>query len=74
MQVSVEVYTKDLEAALNAFKVAVEEDANDCVLSAVEDWGSKKIECFTLTFAADHRSKAVSQLDDGPFCKDKDDL
>jgi len=74
MQVTVEVYTKDLEAALKAFKVAAEENANECVLRAVEDWGSEKIECFMLTFVADHRSKAVSQLDDGPFCKDKDDL
>jgi hypothetical protein len=74
MQVTVEAFTKDLEAALKAFKVAAKENASDCVLSAVENWSSKDLECFTLAFAADHRSKAVSQLDDGPFFKDKDDL
>lgn len=74
MKVSVDVYTKDIDAALAAFKLAVESGATDVRLSSSEDWDTKTFEHLNLTFEADHRSAAISKLDEGPFVKDTDDL
>lgn len=74
MRVSVDVYTKDLDAALAAFKLAVESGATDCKLNSNEDWETKKFENLNLMFDAEHNSEAVASLDNGPFVKDTDDL
>lgn len=74
MKVSVDVYTKDIDAALAAFKLAVESGATDVRLTSSEDWDTKAFEHLNLCFEVDHRSKAISNLDDGPFVKDTDDL
>ncbi|GEM_PF-1770351 len=74
MIVSIDVYTKDIDAALAAFKVAVQNGATNVQLRSNEDWDTKKFENLNLMFDADHKSAAVEQLDSGPFVKDTDDL
>lgn len=43
MIVSVDVYTKDIDAGLTAFKMALSSGAINVRLSSNEDWDSKKI-------------------------------
>ena len=74
MKVSVDVYTKDVEAALLAFKIALENKATDVRLNSSENYESKEFEYLNLMFEADHTSEAISNLDDGKFKKDSDDL
>ena len=71
MRVSVDVYTTDIEAGMAAFKLALESGATDVQLRSNEDWDSKKFESLNLMFEADHKSEALTQLDDGPFTKDR---
>ena len=72
MRVSVDVYTTDIEAGMAAFKLALENGATDVQLRSNEDWDTKKFECLNLMFEADHKSTALTQLDDGPFSRDRD--
>ena len=72
MRVSVDVYTKDVEAGMAAFKLALDSGATDVSLRSNEDWDTKKFECLNLMFEADHKSPALTQLDDGPFSRDRD--
>ena len=74
MKVSVDVYTKDVDAALKAFKLAIEEGATNVRLNSSEDYHTEEFEYLNLMFDADHSSSAISNLDDGPFVKDTDDL
>ncbi len=74
MLVSVDVYTKDLDAGLNAYKKAMESGAHDIQLNSSHDYESKELEYFNLMFQADHTSEVHSFLDDGPFAKDYGDL
>ena len=74
MKITVNVYTKDVEAAAEAFKHAVQSGATEVQLSSNEDWNTKKVEYLNLTFVVDHKSEAISKLDEGPFVKDSDDL
>ena len=74
MKVSVDVYTKDIEAGLSAFKYALKAGATDVSLRSYEDYETKEFENLNLTFDADHKSDAISALDKGPFAKDSDDL
>lgn len=74
MIVSVDVYTKNLEAALSAFKTAIESGATDVTLSSNENWETKEFENLNLTFNAEHSSKAISELDNGSFNIDPDNL
>jgi hypothetical protein len=74
MKVSVDVYTKDIEAGLTAFKNALENGATDAQLRSNEDWETKKFESLNLMFEADHKSEAITALDEGPFVKDSSDL
>ena len=74
MIVSVDVYTKDVDAALAAFKNAIENGGTNVRLSSSEDSDSKELEHVNLMFDADHTSVAVSELDKGPFVKDYSDL
>lgn len=74
MIVSVDVYTKDVNAALAAFKLAVESGAISIRLHSSEDYDTKKFEYVNLMFEANHTSGAISNLDDGPFAKSSSDL
>ena len=74
MKVNVNVYTKDLNAALSAYKLAVESGAIDINLCSHENWDTEKFEHFSFSFVADNRSDAISKLDDGPWFRDSDDL
>ena len=74
MKVSVDVYTKDIEAGLTAFKNALENGATDAQLRSSEDWDTKEFESLNLMFEADHKSEAITALDEGPFVKDSSDL
>ena len=74
MKVSVDVYTKDLDAALAAFKLALESGATDIRLNSSEDYSTKEFEYLNFMFEADHTSVAISALDNGPFSKNTDDL
>jgi len=74
MKVSVDVYTKDIDAALAAYKQAVECGATDIRMNSVHDWDSKEFESINLMFDADHSSDAIGALDTGPFVKDSSDL
>ena len=46
MIVSVDVYTKDLDAGLNAYKKAMESGAHDIQLNSSHDYESKELEHF----------------------------
>lgn len=74
MKVSVDVCSKDVDASLAAFKLALESGATDIRLSSIEDWNTKEFQYLTLGFEADHTSPAVAHLDEGPFVKDADAL
>jgi hypothetical protein len=74
MIVSVDVYTKDVDAALAAFKLAVDSGASNVRLNSSEDYETKKFEYLNLMFEADHTSVAISNLDGGPFVRDSSDL
>lgn len=74
MKVSVDVSTKNLDAALSAFKLAIESGAVSVRLNSSEDYDTKKFEYVNLTFEADHTSVAIAKLDDGPFERDSSDL
>jgi hypothetical protein len=74
MKVNVDVYVKDIDAALAAVKVALEAGATDLTLRSSEDYDSGAFEHLNLMFEADHRSDAISYLDRGPFASDPDDL
>jgi len=74
MKVSVDVYTKDVDAGLAAFKLALDSGAKDVQLRSNEDWESKKFENLNLMFEADNKSEAISNLDNGPFVRDQSDL
>ena len=74
MKVSVDVYTKNVDAALEAFKIAIESGATDIRLHSSEDYQTKKLEYLNLMFDVVHSSAAISHLDNGHFSKDTDDL
>lgn len=74
MKVSVDVYTKDIDAALEAFKIAIEVGATDIRLNSSEDYDTNEFEYLNLMFEADHSSSAISHLDNGSFAKDHGDL
>ena len=74
MKVSVDVYTKDVDAGLAAFKLALESGATDAQLRSNDDWETKKFENLNLMFEADNTSEAISSLDNGPFKRDASDL
>lgn len=74
MKVSVDVYSKDVDAATAAFKLAIEEGATDVRLNSSEDYDTKQFEYVNLMFEVEHDSVAISSLDDGPFAKDYSDV
>ena len=74
MKVSVDVYTKDVDAGLAAFKLALDSGATDAQLRSNEDWETKKFENLNLMFEADNTSEAITSLDNGPFARDVADL
>lgn len=71
MKVNVDVYTTDIDAGMAAFRKALDAGATDVQLRSNEDWESKAFESLNLMFEADHKSEALTQLDDGPFTKDR---
>ena len=71
MRVSVDVYTKDIDAGMAAFRKAIDEGATDVQLRSNEDWETKKFESLNLMFEADNKSDAINQLDNGKFTKDR---
>ena len=74
MKVSINVYTKDIDAALKAYRIAVESDALSVSLITSHDWETKKFEYFELRFEAEHENPAISNLDKGPFKTDYSEL
>jgi hypothetical protein len=75
MKVNVDVYTKDLDAALTAFRTAFEVGAVDVDLRTYEEWDTHEFEYFQFTCDADHTATALFELlDSGPFDKDSDKL
>ena len=74
MKVSVDVYTKDVEAALSAFKSALESGAIEVNLRSYEDYDTKEFESLNLSFEADNQSEAITSLDAGPFVRNSSDL
>ena len=72
MKVSVDVYTKDIDAALAAYKRAIEDGATDVCLNSSEDYETKNFEYVNLRFDVDHTAAVIGSLDDGPFSKDYD--
>ena len=74
MKVSVDVYTKDIEAALNAFKQALENGATDIRLNSTEDYETKRFQYLNLMFEIDHGAAILDGLDKGPFKHNYDAL
>ena len=67
MRVSVDVYTKDVDAALKAFKHALEDGAANLKLLSSEDYETQKFEYLNLVFETDHNASILTALDNGPF-------
>ncbi len=67
MKVSVDVYSKDLEACLKVYKQAIEAGAEEVCLTSNHDYDTDEFENFQLSFDADHKNKALASLDNGPF-------
>jgi hypothetical protein len=74
MEVAVDVYTKDLEAVLEAFKSAYIANAKDIALRVNEEWNTKTFENFELSFEADHKSLAIEAVNTKEFKADANDL
>jgi len=74
MKVSVDVYTKDIEAGAEVFKAALAAGATDVRLQSNEDWETKEFEHLNLMFEVDHSNDVLNSLDNGPFVKDSSDL
>jgi hypothetical protein len=74
MIVSVDVYTQNVDAALAAFKIAIESGATCVRLLSNEDSDTNKFAYLNLMFEADHTSVAIAKLDEGPFVKNFNDL
>lgn len=74
MIVRVDVYTKDVNAALSAFKTAFETGASDLSLNSYDDRDARVVRYFNLSFEAEHSSEAISDLDNGPFNVDPEKL
>ena len=74
MIVRVDVFTKDIDAALAAYKIAIESGATGVKLHSTEDYDTKKFENVNLMFEADHSSVAISNLDGGTFVEELSDL
>jgi hypothetical protein len=74
MKVAVDVYTKNLDAVLDAFKSAYIANAKDMNLRVNEEWNTKTFENFELTFEADHKSSAIEAVNTEDFKANADDL
>lgn len=74
MKVSVDVYTKDVDAGLAAFKKAIEVGASEVNLRSCYDWDTDEFSHLNLMFDADHTSEAISALDSNVFTEDSNNL
>ena len=74
MKVSIDVYTKNVDAALAVFKSALETGAIDMHLRSSEDYNSGALEYLNLMFRAEHTSPVLKELDEGPFVDDSNKL
>ena len=71
---TVDVYTRDVDAALAAFKAAVEAGATSVRLSSNEAWGTGVFENVNLSFEAAPGSEVASLVKRPPFVRDASDL
>lgn len=70
MQISVDVYTESLDAAIDVFKLAVANGAWDARLNAEmnsRDSKERKVKYINLGFYIDHSSPVLMHLDNGKF-------
>ena len=74
MLVQVDVYSKDVDKSLEAFKNAFTNGARVIRLHTSEDDNTGALEYINLMFEAEHTSEAISFLDSGAFQKDRDKL
>lgn len=77
MQISVDVYTESLEAAIDVFKMAVDNGAWDARLNAEMDSRTsktKKLKYINLSFIIDHASPVLMHLDSGKFAPETSQL
>lgn len=74
MKVLVNVFTKDVDAAVAAYKKAVECGATDVSLQSYEDYDSEEVGHFCLSFNAEHTSEGIADLDHGPFVSEPSNL
>lgn len=70
MRVRIDVYSKDVDACLSIFKLAVESNASDVGLTSYEDFDTKNFLYLNLTFDVDHTSIVLEELDKGFFVTD----
>ena len=56
------------------FKKAIEEGATNVNLSSCEGYDTKEFQHLNLSFEGQHSLGVIAHLDDGPFCRDADDL
>lgn len=74
LTLSVDVYTKDVDAALAAFKAALEAGATSVRISSNEEWGTKAFENVNLMFEATPGSDVIALVKRPPFVRDPGDL
>lgn len=74
MRVSCDVYTKDVDAALAAYKTAIKQGATDVRLNSSENYDTKEFEYLNLMFDCENTASIFKELDDRPFDKDSDNL
>tara|TARA_A100001015_G_scaffold103474_1_gene114864 strand:+ start:4912 stop:5133 length:222 start_codon:yes stop_codon:yes gene_type:complete len=70
MKISVEVYSQDIDASLNAFKDAFNSGAVRVFLRSSHDYDTGKFEYLNLRYDADHNNEALARLEKGPFQED----
>lgn len=71
---TIDVYTKDVDAACAAFKAAVVAGATNVRISSNEAWGTRTFENINLTFDAAPVSSVASLVKRPPFVRDPSEL
>jgi hypothetical protein len=76
MKISFDVYTRDAKAATAVLTAMYEAGCEDARLNVYENGYETGDLCLNLMGELDHKDQAdiLTELDEGPFVKDTDDL
>lgn len=74
MKVKVDVYSKDIESSLHAFKTALENGATDISIYARNNYDTNEFEYINIMLQVDHKSYILELLDSGNFLTEPSEL